>query len=300
MLSVEGLCQETLEEAETFLASRADLPSFADLDSVDGLARSSNAQLALLIAGTACARALLKRGVPDPDVVAGHSVGACSAAVLAGALLFTEALDTVALRASEMERVCAAGRWGMTAVDGVDARTAEAVAREVGSAQDPLWVANVNSRRQVVFSGSWGALNALDLAAEHAGAQRVRRLGVSVASHGALLKPVRDALADHLAAVPPRPLRAAYLTNTRGRRTQDSHAVLADLIESVAQPVQWRTIAEILPELGVTHAVEMLPGDVLTRLTDSPDIHVMSTADLGLITTMHRLTRSRRSRGPSR
>jgi len=292
MLGVEGLCRETLTAAGQFLASRADLPGMADLDTAAGLTDTRNAQLALLITSTAAAQALTRNMcVPGPDAVAGHSVGAFAAAVVAGALTFAEALDAVALRAAAMKRVCAQGRWGMAAVFGVDSRTAAELAGQVGSDEDPLWVANINSRRQVVFSGTAKALHELVSAAERLGASRVEPLAVAVASHGPLQAPVRDALAAHLASVPPRPLRSAYLTNTSGRRVQTSHEVLADLAESVAQPVQWRTIAEILPELGIPSAVEMPPGHALTRLTDGPGIHVVAAADIRLPATAYRLRR---------
>lgn len=295
MLGFPGLCRETLAEAERFLASRPDLPSFAELDSADGLTRTDNAQLALLVVGTAAARALTRGwGVADPDVVAGHSVGAFAAAVIAGALSFGEALHAVALRGAAMKRVCAGGRWGMAAVVGVDARTARELTHQVGTVEDPLWLANINSRQQVVFSGSLDALRSLAPAAERAGATRVEPLAVAIASHCPLLEPVREALADHLAAIPGRQLRAAYLTNTRGRRTRSSRDVLADLAESVAQPVQWRTIAELLPELGVAQVVETPPGHVLARLTEGDGVQAIAVADLGLDATAQRLNRHRK------
>jgi malonyl CoA-acyl carrier protein transacylase len=293
MLSTPGLCQESLDEADRFLALRSDLPSLADLDSAEGLCRTVNVQLALFITGTAAAHALTRRwGLPAPDVVAGHSIGAFAAAVVAGALTFTEALGAVALRATMMEHVCAEDQWGMAAVVGVDARTAAELAHRVGSPRDPLWVANINSRRQVVFGGTLHALRALVRAAERAGAARVEQLDMAVASHGLLQQPTSQALSDHLTGILERRLQTPYLTNTRGQRVRTSGAVLADLAEGVARTVQWVTIAEILPELGIVRAVEMPPGRVLSKLTESPRLQVLAAGDIGLDVAAHRLSRA--------
>lgn len=289
MLSFPGLCAETLDEASQFLVSRPDLPALTDLDSAENLTRTGSTQLALLIAGVAAARALTHRlQLAAPTAVAGHSVGAFAAAVTCGALTFSEALQAVALRATMMERVCAQGHWGMAAVVGIGPRSAAELARSVGTSTDQLWVANINSRRQVVFSGTRDALGRLVPAAHRAGATRVEILNVAVASHGPLQQPVRDELATHLRTVPDRPLTAPYLTNTRGRRVTTSDSVRTDLAESAAQPVQWWTIAEILPELGITSAIEMPPGHVLTRLSDGTGLRTIAVSDEGLEAAAHR------------
>ncbi|CAH5950674.1 Malonyl CoA-acyl carrier protein transacylase [Citrobacter koseri] len=73
------------------------------LDTPDALQHTRAVQLALLIAGVAWARELERRGVA-PDIVSGLSIGAYPAAVIAGALEFTDALTLVALRGDLMEQ----------------------------------------------------------------------------------------------------------------------------------------------------------------------------------------------------
>ncbi len=63
-----------------------------DIDDADALSDTTNVQLALLIAGVACARALIDDFGLTPQFVAGHSVGAFAAAVVAGVLTLDEAL----------------------------------------------------------------------------------------------------------------------------------------------------------------------------------------------------------------
>lgn len=63
------------------------------------------------------ARELERRGV-SPDIVSGLSIGAYPAAVIAGALDFTDALKLVALRGDLMEQAYPHG-YGLTAIMGL-------------------------------------------------------------------------------------------------------------------------------------------------------------------------------------
>ena len=78
-----------LDEARSYLPHLGDRPRCTTAPSA--LADTTNVQIALLIAGVACARALTEDQALTPQFVAGHSVGAFAAAVAAGVLDFAEA-----------------------------------------------------------------------------------------------------------------------------------------------------------------------------------------------------------------
>ena len=249
------------------------------LDTADGLASTRNAQLALLICGVAATRTLDEvYGVP-PGVTAGHSAGAFAAAVAAGVLTFHEALDAVGVRAAAMEAACAPGEWGMAAVTGMGQRAAGAL---VAEARATVWIANINAADQVVLGGTVDGLRDARAAARRMGARRFEMLDVAVASHGPVQARTATVIAERLAAVPRRHQSAAYLTNVGARRiVDDADAVLRDLAESVAKPVQWYDIAQVLPELGVQRTVEMPPGHVLTSLLAAVPVTATSVDDVG-------------------
>jgi len=242
-----------------------------DLDTTDALRSTINTQLALLIAGVGCARALVLDCGLAPKFVAGHSVGAFAAAVSAGVITFAEALTAVELRGRLMEQACAQGDWGMAAVTGLPTRAADALAHEVATDDDPIWVATVNSASQTVLGGTERALQAAGEAARRAGALNYERLDIAVASHGPIQRDTARQLAEHLSALPRRIPTARYLTNTTGRVANTADAVLDDLAGAVAQPVQWYDATRLMGELGVTCAVETPPGHVLTGLLPSAD-----------------------------
>jgi malonate decarboxylase epsilon subunit len=266
----------------------------ADIDTAAALQSTTNAQIALLIAGVACASALTADHGLTPQFVAGDSVGAFSAAVTAGVITLAEALAAVALRGRLMEEACADGDWGMAAVSCLPTRTASAIADQVGTADDPIWVANINSATQTVFSGTASALQKAADVAGRAGAVNYERLDVSVASHCAKQQGTARCVAAHLAELPRREPTARYLTNTRGRATTSAQTILDDLARAVAHPVQWYDATRLMSELGATCAIESLPGHVLTRLLRSaaPTVAAFALGDSDFAATArqaHRL-----------
>ncbi|GAS94975.1 malonate decarboxylase epsilon subunit [Mycolicibacterium canariasense] len=285
----------TLPASPAITATLAQSPT--GIDSAAALASTANTQRALLVAGVACARALVDDYGLTPQFVAGHSAGAFAAAVTAGVLTLSEALEVVAVRGRAMEEACAGGEWGMAAVTGLPERTARQLVARIATEEDPLWVANINGATQTVVSGSTRALQRMAAAADTAGATDYRRLAVTVASHCPLQQATATELARRLADVPRRTPTAHYLTNTGGRAVLSADAVLEDLAAAVARPVCWYDAMRLLPELGVTCAVEARPGDILTRLLAStaPGIEALSLQDHSLASAAYR---ARGTRGP--
>lgn len=280
-LPVSPAVTAVVDESHSWLA---DHHLTTDLDGPTALRDTTNVQLALLIAGVACARALTDDHGLVPQFVAGHSVGAFAAAVTAGVLTLTEALAAVQIRGEMMKQACATGDWGMAALTGLPTHSAIRLAERVHIDTEPVWVANVNSATQTVASGSLRALANMSRAAEAAGAADFALLDVAVASHCPLQAGTAHALTRHLAGLPLRAPTAGYLTNTRGRAVSTAEAILADLAQAVAHPIQWYDATRLMPELGVTSGVETRPGHVLTRLNTSnaPGVTSLSLQDDGL------------------
>jgi malonyl CoA-acyl carrier protein transacylase len=172
-------------------------------------------------------------------------------------------------------------------------RPACQIAQQVTTAVDPVWVANINSATQTVFSGTTSALQKVADAARIAGAFNYERINVSVASHCPKQAVTAQRLAAHLAGLPRREPTARYLTNTRGRATTSAETVLDDLAQAVAHTVQWYDATRLMGELGATGAIETQPGHVLTRLLPSaaPTVAAISLQDSGLAAAARRANR---------
>jgi malonate decarboxylase epsilon subunit len=251
--------ERTLEEASDTLGCDA-----RALDRADALRATVPAQLALLIAGVAAARALSAAGA-TPDVVVGHSVGAFGAAVAADALAFPDALRAVRLRGDLMAQAYPAG-FGLAVLVGLTEGQVERLVSEAGSA-GPLFLANRNAPLQTVVAGSAAALDALCALGLRCGARKAERLAVAVPSHCPMMAPIARALAAALADVPFAPPQCAFASSSRARLLTTPEQIRDDLAANAARPVLWHDTTLLLRELGVGLFVQCPPGTVLSDLT---------------------------------
>lgn len=258
-----------------------------ELDSAGALASTVAVQLSALVAGVAMSRALRDEGVL-PDAVAGLSSGAYTAAVASGALPFAAALPLLKLRAQLMQQAYPSG-YGLVAVVGLNEGQVRRLVAQIHSAAQPLYVANLNSPRQIVLAGSDAALRLAIDAAGAAGARQARRMAVSVPSHCALMDDVAARLRQALAATPLLPPRVPYIGNVRARALRDAADIGRDLADNVAHTVRWYDAMSVLHELGARRFLEMPPGATLTGLARESfdDIEARSLCDTPLATAVY-------------
>ncbi len=237
-----------------------------NLDSAKALESDVSVQIDLLTAGVATARDLMERGV-KPTAVAGLSVGAFAAAVIAGVLQLQDGIELVRLRATEMTKLYPTG-YGLSAIVGLDESQVTKIVQAITSEHDPIFVGNINAPRQIVIAGSNVAMDqALD-EARRQGASKAVRLHVSVPSHCPLLQPVTDLLAQRISTMSLRPPQLTYVGNVTGRALRTKELVANDLANNIAHGVRWHDATTVLNELGCNLFFEMPPGHVLSDLAN--------------------------------
>jgi malonate decarboxylase epsilon subunit len=251
---------DTLAEAQAVLGHDP-----RRLDSAEAFASTVAVQLSLLIAGVAMARVLIANGA-GPAMVAGMSVGAYPAAVIAGALRFADAVRLVARRGQLMESAFPSG-YGMTAVMGLERYQLEALVARVHGASTPVFIANHNAERQIVIAGAHAAMRTVAELALAQGATRCEPLAVRVPSHCALLAPAALAMRAALSATTLRRPHLTYLSSSAARAVRDPARIADDLADNMACQVNWPDTARLAWERGARLAVEMPSGNVLTALT---------------------------------
>lgn len=235
-----------------------------DLDDVARLASTVAVQLCLLVAGVAAARALVEDGAPAHGV-AGLSIGAYAAAVMAGALPFADAVRQVALRGRLMETAYPSGH-GMTAILGLDAARLEQIVAEAQRDGAPVYVANYNAETQLVIAGEDAAMAHVAERALAAGARATPRVAIAVPSHCALLDDAAAALRDAFAGIAIRRPALRYFSASAARELRDPARIAEDLALNMARPVRWHETMLLARACEMTLAVELPPGNVLTRL----------------------------------
>jgi [acyl-carrier-protein] S-malonyltransferase len=233
----------------------------------EDLKLTENTQPALLTVAVAAYKVLEQRGF-RPDYVAGHSLGEYAAVVAAGGLDFADAVRLVRRRGKYMQEAVPAGVGAMAAIlklqqDKLDGILSEAAQGEVVTA------ANFNSPDQIVIAGHAGAVQRAGELAKAAGAKRVVPLPVSAPFHSPLMKPAQDRMAADLAAVTFSDVRPPLINNWQAREIRTGEDVRQGLVEQIPNPVRWTQTIQYLASQGVTEAVEVGPGSVLTGLLRS-------------------------------
>ena len=255
-----------LEVARTLAETREALGADPlQLDTADALASSQAVQLFLLVAGVAMARRLAASG-GQPDMVAGLSIGAYPAAVVAGALDYQEAVSLVAQRGKLMDKAYPHGH-GMAAIVGLMQRQLEALIAQVHTKAKPVYLANLNTEQQFVIAGADDALLAvMELALVH-GATKAERLAVSVPSHCELFNEAAAGMRVAFSDIEVQRPRIAFLSSSAARALSDPARITEDLAGNMARQVHWADTVRLAWERGARLAVEMPSGVVLTNLT---------------------------------
>jgi [acyl-carrier-protein] S-malonyltransferase len=228
------------------------------------LADTAVVQPALFACDLAAFRVLEAEGLRF-DAAAGHSLGEFVALVASGATDLRPTLEAVVERGRAMHEAGQANPGAMTALVGLSPEEAADICRVAGRG-DVLMVANENSPKQTVLSGSVPAIErAEDLARSRK--CRVVRLKVAGAFHSPLMRPALDRVRAAIARLEFRAPAFPVIPNASGRPTAQPSALRDLLSRHLVSPVKWeRSMRAAADELGVTWFVESGPGEVLAKL----------------------------------
>ncbi|MEB8645836.1 ACP S-malonyltransferase, partial [Bacillus cereus] len=202
------------------------------------LTLTTNAQPALLTTSFAILTALKEYDI-TPDFVAGHSLGEYSALVAAGALTFEDAVYAVRKRGEYMEEAVPGREGAMAAILGADPHMLKQVTEEVTSEGYAVQIANMNSTKQIVISGTKQGVEVASQRAKENGAKRAIPLKVSGPFHSSLMKPAAEKFQSVLNEITIHDTNIPVIANvtadviTRGADIQEK------LIEQLYSPVLW-------------------------------------------------------------
>jgi [acyl-carrier-protein] S-malonyltransferase len=282
LADTSAAAKAAIDEADEVL--RTSLSTLMFEGPAETLNDTYNAQPAILAMSIAALRAIEERHGPlSPVVAAGHSLGEFTALVAAGSLPYREALTLVRERGRLMAEAGTTRPGGMAAVLGLDEPTLRAVCTEASDA-GLINVANDNCPGQIVISGEVKALEKAMELAKSAGAKRVARLPVSIASHSPLMeetslafKALTDAIDFQAPAYP-------IVGNVSGAPITTVDEIRTELEHHVERPVKWTDSVQTMVGLGAQTFVEIGPGTVLAGLIKRIDrgVKTAGLGDLGL------------------
>ncbi|TSJ87602.1 ACP S-malonyltransferase [Gilliamella apicola] len=259
-----SVVKSTFDEASQVLGY--DLWTLVQDGPADELNKTWQTQPALLAASVAIYRVWQSINGPQPEFMAGHSLGEYSALVCAGVIDFKDAIKLVELRGKLMQEAVPSGTGAMFAIIGLDNDSIRKACEQAAQGQVVAPV-NFNSPGQVVIAGNKEAVERAGALCKEAGAKRALPLAVSVPSHCALMKPAADKLATTLNNMTFNAPQFAVINNVDVKVESSADNIKAALIAQLYSPVRWTETVEEMAKQGVTLLVEMGPGKVLTGLT---------------------------------
>jgi malonate decarboxylase epsilon subunit len=248
-----------LEQSSDYLGQ-----DILDLDTESALQNNRNVQVALTVCSYVYAQQLFDMGI-KPDYVLGLSIGAFPAAITAGILSFEQALDLVAKRGELMASAYPQG-YAMAAIIGLALARVQTLIEQATQAGHCLYIANINTETQVVISGKVASLEYLCTQALDQQATSARLLKVNVPSHCPLLALQAEQLMQALTSVDLQRPQITYVSANAARVLYSTDRIRDDLAYNMARQVHWWETVAMLKERGVTLAIEMRPGSVLTGL----------------------------------
>ena len=253
------------------------------------LRQTVNAQPAIMAVSLACIKAMEERlgpeAMPQPVVMAGHSLGEYTALAAAGVLSVAETAQLVRVRGELMEEACQRNPGTMAAILGLDQMTLEEIARETGT-----YVSNINTAEQIVISGERMAVaRALDLAAAR-GAKRTIPLGVGGAFHSALMEPATAGLIEMFDRVQFSDPKIPIVANCTGQPMTDAGSIKQELVSQICGCVQWKRSVDYIVGSGVSSFIEVGPGKALGGMVKriSGGTKVTSVGDIESIMGLRR------------
>jgi [acyl-carrier-protein] S-malonyltransferase len=248
---------------------------------MEALTLTANTQPALVTTCAAIVGALRERhpDLPAPAFAAGHSLGEYSALVAAGALDLVTAVRLCRLRGHAMQEAVPAGVGAMGAIMGMDAAGVTQLCLDAAEG-DVCSPANFNSPGQIVIAGHAAAVERARVLAGARGG-KLTPLKVSAPFHCALMRPAAERLAPALRGAAVGAFAFPVVANVDAEPNADPARVPELLLRQIDAPVQWVKIVERLSAEGVTRALEIGPGKVLTGLVKRIDkrIAVLNVSD---------------------
>ncbi len=260
------MAAQTFHEADAILGYGLSELCFHGPDEQLNITRYT--QPALFVAGVAVWRALGQIGIPQPAMMAGHSLGEFTALVAAGALGFEDGLRLVQRRADLMDTAGASAPGAVAAILGLDVPDVQALCDEADAL---VVVANDNCPGQVVVSGTQAGIDAVLQRASAAGAKRALQLPVSVAVHSPLMQDAAEAFAADVQHTPLKDPQVPIVGNVTAQALTTAEALRDELTRQMTASVLWRDSIQTMLAAGITTYWELGPGEVLTGLVKRID-----------------------------
>ncbi|WP_028972725.1 ACP S-malonyltransferase [Spirochaeta cellobiosiphila] len=232
------------------------------------LKATDKAQLAITLHNIAAAVYLRSVGI-EADIVAGHSLGEFAALTYAGVLDYEAVFPLVQNRGLLMAKASenidkSNGAPGMAAVIGLDP---DVLASELLTANiEGLYVANFNSPKQLVLSGTAEGITKGQSFCKDLGARRYLPLKVSGPFHSPLMSEAASDFEAYIKDINFKDPNLSLYSNVTGAKIEKGSEAKDLAVKQIVSSVQWVKEEQAILNEGINRIVEVGPGSVLSGL----------------------------------
>ena len=225
---------------------------------MEELTLTKNVQPAIMATSIAMFRA---SGLPVPEFVAGHSLGEYTALCVAGAISLSDTARLLRARGNAMQAAVPVGDGLTSVVLGLDTDTVHDICEQCGCD-----LANDNCTGQVVISGLKDAVESASEKLKSAGARRVMPLALSAPVHCRVQEPSVEVMRNEFEKVKIETPKSKWISNKTCSVIENPDDIRDALIYQLTHGVRWRESVLEMVNLGLTKAIEIGPGNVLSGL----------------------------------
>ena len=238
------------------------------------LKRTDVSQPCITLANLAAAAYLDEKGI-RPCGCAGFSLGEYAALAVAEVISTEDCFYLVNRRGRAMQAAIdsmqtgseADAPPGMAAVVGLAPDTVESLIAEwKKNGPGNLYVANINSSRQVVISGCAAALSEAEKLFAGAGAKRFVRLQVAGPFHSPLMQKAAEQFAPDLEKITFRDPSIAIFSNVTGKQIKSGAEAKELALRQITETVRWTEVEQSIHDPEPEMLLETGPGKVLQGL----------------------------------
>lgn len=255
------IVREIFDMAEEI--TRMNLSKLCFQGPMEELTETVNLQPAVTAVNLACLAAIEKEGI-KANFCAGHSLGEYSALCSAGVVSKEETIKLVFKRGKLMHREATQHAGAMQAIVGFSIEEVEELVAEVQQ-DGVLSVANHNTEKQIVITGSPQAVNRAAALAAEKGAKAIP-LKVSGAWHSKLIKGAEDEFANYLSEFSFNSPKSAIIFNVTANTEEEPGNIKSIMARQLCSPVKWYDSMNKLIEENVEIFIEVGPGRVLNGI----------------------------------
>lgn len=206
-----------------------------------------------------------------PVYSAGHSLGEYAALTAAGAVTFRDGLNMVRVRGKLMQEVLDKTDACMSAVIGVERSIIEAVCTDCSGGDQLAAIANYNSSKQIVISGSREAVHKAGAKLEQLGA-KVIAMKIRAPFHTSLMQEAADRFKEELKKYTYSKFDFPVISNQNAKPYDEDCDMPEVLSKHIVSPILWEQTINYCLDQNVDTFIELGPKQVLKNLSKNDGV----------------------------